>query len=31
MVNNYLDELNESQRAAVLYNDGPSLVIACAG
>lgn len=28
---NYLDELNESQRAAVLYNDGPSLVIAGAG
>ena len=27
----YLDELNESQRAAVLYNDGPSLVIAGAG
>jgi DNA helicase-2/ATP-dependent DNA helicase PcrA len=26
-----LDELNESQRAAVLYNDGPSLVIAGAG
>ena len=25
---NYLDELNEGQRAAVLYNDGPSLVIA---
>ena len=24
----YLDELNESQRAAVLYNEGPSLVIA---
>ena len=31
MVNSYLDELNESQRAAVLYNDGPSLVIAGAG
>ena len=31
MVNNYLDELNESQREAVLYNDGPSLVIAGAG
>ena len=30
-MNNYLDELNESQRAAVLYNDGPSLVIAGAG
>ena len=31
MNNNYLDELNESQKAAVLYNDGPSLVIAGAG
>ena len=31
MMNNYLDELNESQRAAVLYNEGPSLVIAGAG
>ena len=30
-MNEYLDELNESQRAAVLYNDGPSLVIAGAG
>jgi Superfamily I DNA and RNA helicases len=28
---NYIDELNESQRAAVLYNEGPSLVIAGAG
>ncbi len=28
---NYLDELNESQRAAVFYNDGPSLVVAGAG
>ena len=27
----YLDELNNSQREAVLYNDGPSLVIAGAG
>lgn len=31
MITNYIDELNESQRAAVLYNDGPSLVIAGAG
>ena len=30
-MNDYLDELNEGQRAAVLYNDGPSLVIAGAG
>lgn len=28
---NYLDELNESQQQAVLYCDGPSLVIAGAG
>lgn len=28
---NYIDELNPSQREAVLYNDGPSLVIAGAG
>jgi DNA helicase-2/ATP-dependent DNA helicase PcrA len=28
---NFLEELNESQRQAVLYNDGPSLVIAGAG
>lgn len=27
----YIDELNESQRNAVLYNDGPALVIAGAG
>ena len=27
----YLDELNESQRQAVTYLDGPSLVIAGAG
>lgn len=31
MTTNYIDELNESQRAAVLYNEGPSLVIAGAG
>ncbi len=30
-MSNYLDELNDSQREAVLYNDGPSLVIAGAG
>jgi len=30
-MNGYLEELNESQRNAVLYNDGPSLVIAGAG
>ena len=28
---NYMDELNDSQRKAVLYVDGPSLVIAGAG
>jgi len=27
----YLAELNEAQRAAVTYNDGPALVIAGAG
>ena len=27
----YLNELNDGQRAAVVYNDGPSLVIAGAG
>ena len=31
MMSDYINELNESQRAAVLYNDGPSLVIAGAG
>ena len=31
MVSDYLDQLNESQREAVLYNDGPSLVVAGAG
>ena len=31
MNTNYIDELNESQCAAVIYNDGPSLVIAGAG
>ena len=30
-MNDFLEELNESQRAAVVYNDGPSLVIAGAG
>ena len=30
-MNDFLDQLNENQRAAVLYNDGPSLVIAGAG
>ncbi|MBE6284238.1 MAG: ATP-dependent DNA helicase [Mediterranea massiliensis] len=30
-MNSYIDDLNEGQRAAVLYNDGPSLVIAGAG
>lgn len=31
MTENYLDSLNEAQREAVLYNDGPALVIAGAG
>ncbi|MCD8292855.1 MAG: UvrD-helicase domain-containing protein [Prevotellaceae bacterium] len=30
-MSDYIHELNEMQRAAVLYNDGPSLVIAGAG
>lgn len=30
-MSDYIEELNEGQRAAVLYNDGPSLVIAGAG
>jgi DNA helicase II / ATP-dependent DNA helicase PcrA len=31
MTDNFIDELNDSQRAAVTYNTGPSLVIAGAG
>lgn len=31
METNYIDELNPGQKEAVLYNDGPSLVIAGAG
>lgn len=30
-MSDYINELNDSQRAAVLYNEGPSLVIAGAG
>jgi DNA helicase-2/ATP-dependent DNA helicase PcrA len=30
-VDNFIEQLNDSQRAAVLYNDGPSMVIAGAG
>ena len=30
-MSDYINELNESQRAAVIYNEGPSLVIAGAG
>ncbi len=31
MTNNYLDELNEAQRKAVLHTDGPVMIIAGAG
>ena len=31
MDNNYLDKLNEAQRQAVIYSDGPSLIVAGAG
>src|SRR5213596_2125556 len=30
-MNNYLDELNEPQREAVLYKDGPVMIVAGAG
>lgn len=31
MKNSYLDELNDAQKRAVIYNDGPSLIVAGAG
>ena len=30
-VEEYLNQLNESQREAVVYNEGPSLIVAGAG
>ena len=30
-MNSFLQELNENQRNAVIYNDGPSMIIAGAG